>query len=180
MYDRTDRIAREDQALATLDHHARRAREAGKTARTGALLVVVLILAAVWVGFMVPPPSAHSAPRPAAASPVKGEVDVCTTGLSKSWTRTLERKANRQLQQRIDVHRRSEDHLRGCDVVVWQGGRVAYDYTTDQPAANPRYAVMVRTPYNLMAAVEINVGSITPKAQRPQTIIDALRTAGIR
>ena len=88
--------------------------------------------------------------------------------------------ANRQLQQRVDVHRRSEDHLAGCDVVVWQGGRVAYDYTTDQDSANPHYAVMVRTPYNLMAAVEINVGSITPNAQRPQTIIDALRTAGIR
>ena len=35
MYDRTDRTAREDQALAELDHHARRARDAGKTARTG-------------------------------------------------------------------------------------------------------------------------------------------------
>lgn len=175
-----DRIAREDQALAELDYHARRAREAGRTARTGGLLVVVLILAAVWAGYMAPVPEAHSAPRAAAASPVKGEVDVCTTGLGKSWTRKLERNANRQLQQRIDVHRRSENNMRGCDVVVWQGGRVAYDYTTDQPAPNPRYAVMVNTPYNAMATVEVNVGSVTPKAKRPQTIIDALRAAGIR
>lgn len=177
MSDRTDR---EDQALATLDRYARRAREAGKTIRTGALLIVVLILAAIWAGYMAPVPEANSAPRPAAASPVKGEVDVCTTGLGKSWTRKLEREANRQLQQRVDVHRRSEDHLRGCDVVVWQGGRVAYDYTTDQPAPNPRYHVMVNTPAAIIAPVEVNVGSVTPKAQRPQTIIDALRTAGIR
>ena len=179
MDDRTDRIAREDQAIAELDHHARRAREAGKTARTGALLVVVLILAAFWAGYMGPTPEAHSAPRPAAVSPVKGEVDVCTTGLGKSWTRKLERKANRHLQQRIDVHRRSEDHLRGCDVVIWAGGRVAENYLTGQPAPNPRYHVQVGSPYN-MATVEINVGTITPRKQRPATIVQALREAGIR
>lgn len=152
-----------------------------RTANAGILLAAAIITALL-LGWLAPwaPSTAHAAPVPAVASPVKGEVDVCTTGLGKSWTRKLERKANRQLQQRIDVHRRSEDHLRGCDVVVWQGGRVAYDYTTDQDSPNPRYHVMVRTPYNLMAPVEVNVGSITPRKQRPQTIIDALRAAGIR
>lgn len=136
------------------------------------VLLTVLILGSVWLGFMLPVPRAE-------ASPVSGKVDVCTTGLAKSWTKKLERKANKALRQKIDVHRRSEDHLGGCDVVVWRGGRVAINNLSGELAPNPRYHVQVGSPYN-MATVEINVGSVTPRKQRPATIVAALKEAGIR
>ena len=68
------RCRRGCRSVAELAHHARRAREAGKTARTGALLVVVLILAAFWAGYMGPTPEAHGAPRPASCIPQKSSI----------------------------------------------------------------------------------------------------------
>lgn len=178
--DRTDRITREADAMAELDRYAAQAREAGKTARLGALLIVLLIMAALLAGFNAPRPAHASAVTKTVglASPVHGKVDVCTTGLAKSWTRKLERKANRTFHQKIDVHRRSEDGLAGCDVVIWRGGHVALDYITGEPSSNPRYHVYTG-PY-AMATVEINVGTVTPRKARPATIIAALKAAGIR
>lgn len=179
--DRTARMAREDQAMAELDRYAREAREAGKTARLGALFVVVILMAALWAGFMAPVPEANSAPRPTATR-VSGEVDVCVlkADLGRSWTRGLERKANRRYVQRIDVQRRAEDRLGGCDVVVWAGGKVAEDYVAGTPAPNPRYHVY--TGEYAMVAGEVNVGTSTPRKQRQATMLaalQALHTAGV-
>lgn len=147
------------------------------------ILLVAAIITALLLGWWAPwaPGTAHAAAPVAtwSTSPVRGEVDVCTTGLAKSWTRKLERKANREFRQRIDVHRRAEDNLGGCDVVIWRGGRVAIVNLTGEPSPNPRYHVQVGSPYNL-ATVEINVGTVTPRKQRPATIVHALREAGIR
>lgn len=120
------------------------------------------------------------AATPAEASPVRGEVDVCVmkSDVPKSWTKGLEKKANKAFKQKIDVHRIAEDDFGGCDVVVWTGGRVAVDYITGKKAPNPRFHVY--TGEYAMAAVEINVGRVTPKKKRPATLVKALKVAGIR
>ena len=111
----------------------------------------------------------HGRPSVHAGGRIKGTVDVCTTGLGRSWTRGLERRANKRFHQHVEVHRRGEDHLRGCDIVVWLGGRVALDYVAGMPAANPRYDVYTG-PYAI-AKAEVNVGSSTPRKARVRTLL---------
>ena len=161
-----------DHAMAEFDRNARRAREAGRTIRSGAILVAVLLMAALWAGFMAPVPEAHSATR------IRGKVDVCVmrSDTPKSWTRGLERAANREFRQRIDVRRIAEDRLGGCDVVVWTEGRTALNYLTGLPSTNPRYSVMTSGVFK----IEINLGSVTPRRERRATLIQALREGGVR
>ena len=140
-------------------------------------LTVALIIGSLLFGLLFQPPWA---PRPAHAAIHPGTVHVCTTGIAKSWTKGLQRKANKAFHQRIRVHRVSEDGLtrRHCDVVVWRGGRVALDYITGEPAANPYWHVYTG-PY-AMADAEINVGTVTPKGKRPAELVKALRAAGVQ
>lgn len=124
--------------------------------------------------------SAPWAPRPAhSAVRVTGEVDVCVlkADLGKSWTRGLEKAANREYRQPVNVKRVGEDQLGGCEVVVWAGGKVAEDYVNGTPAPNPRYHVY--TGVYALADAEINVGTSTPRKERKATLLQALRESGV-
>lgn len=151
--------------------------------RLGRIAAGVLIVLAFLAGTLVSPPwaprPAHATVRPATMT-AGGSVDVCVLkeDLGRSWTRGLEKKANRRFHQRIEVHRVNEDHLGRCEVVVWKGGRVALDYISGQPASNPRYHVYTG-PY-AMADAEVNVGSSTPRKARVATLLAALKAAGVR
>lgn len=121
-------------------------------------------------------------PIPADASPVKGKVDVCVTDAPRSWTKGLSKKANRTFDQKIKVHRVTENELgTWCDVLVWVSNErdtgQAVNVITGDLAG--RYFVLVGSDYNYNT-VEVNVGSGTPKKARTNTIVSALKKAGIQ
>lgn len=169
------RIAREDQAAADLElSMVARAQRADHRLRR--ILTAALIVGATLVGLLWAPPWA---PRPAHAAGTGPRVDVCVlkADLGKSWTRGLEKAANREYRQPVNVKRVSEDQLGGCEVVVWAGGKVALDYITGEPAPNPRYHVY--TGEYAMVDAEINVGTSTPRKERKATLLQALRESGV-
>ena len=126
------------------------------------------------------------APQPAEAAGVRirGDVDVCVmrADFPKRWTRGVERKLNREFEQRIDVRRIREDRFAGCDVIVWWSGeRRAFDHVAgDYSPTGPVWHQLSGTEWN-MFDIEINVGSdgIRGKSGKA-TLTNALRQAGIR
>jgi hypothetical protein len=133
-------------------------------------LVRLAILLATMVGLLL---GLQAFPHPAHAA-IRGTADVCVlSDTPRSWTRGLEKAANRKFSQRVEVTRVREDHIPGrCDVLVWVNGRVAEDYVNGTPAVNPWYDVYTG-PY-AMTDAEINLGSITPRNQRRATLLEAL------
>lgn len=142
-----------------------------RTARRIRTLALVALLAGAFLYGMLF--SAPWAPRPAhattvaaaPASPIKGTVDVCAVEVPKSWTKGLQRKANRALQQRVRVHRVTEWTLadQPCDLFLWT------TESSRQLGLSPADGEM----FEVLATAK-------KKKQRPAAVVRALKAAGIR
>ena len=98
-----------------------------------------------------------------AVTPVRGRVDVCAIETPKSWTKGLQRKANRAFQQRVKVYRVTEWTLadQPCDLFLWTTG--------------DRNSVGI-SPADGEDMYELTV---TAKTHRPRAIVRTLKDAGI-
>lgn len=123
-------------------------------------LVRIAILLAAMAGLLI----GLQAPMPADAA-IRGTVDVCTIEIPKSWTKGLQRKANRVFDQRVRVHRVTEWTLadQPCDVYIWgmESRRQVGLYVEDDFESE-------------------TIVTAKTKKQRPATIVNGLRQVGVR
>lgn len=151
----TDRQAREAAVAAELelDSMILKARRINR-----AIIVTLLVIGAILVGFNWPKP-AHAATR------IPGRVDVCTIEVPKSWTKGLQKQANRAFVQQVKVIRTNEWKMfrYSCDVYVSTSGDSREVILSDALAAEWESTARAGT-----------------KRQRPAAIVNALREAGVR
>ncbi len=124
--------------------------------------VFLLIAAALLVGFNWPQP-ADAAVTPTAS--IGGRVDICAIEVPKSWTKKLQRKANRAFSQRVKVVRTNEWKLadQPCDIFV--------------STSEDRRTVILSDASAAEWEVTATAGR---KSQRPAAIVATLRSLGIR
>jgi hypothetical protein len=148
----TDRQQREAAVAAELelDSMILKARRINR-----AIIVTLLVIGALLVGFNWSTP-AHAATR---------RVDVCTIEVPKSWTKGLQKQANRAFVQQVKVIRTNEWKMfkYSCDVYV--------STSTD------RREVILS---DARAAEWESTAKAGTKRQRPAAIVNALREAGVR
>ena len=138
------------------DHNARRLAAQAQESENTLLFIAVALIAAVLIVFnFLVLPEAHSATN-------KGRLDICAIEVPKSWTKGLQKKANRAFSQRVKVVRTNEWKLadQPCDVTVWTSG--------------DRRTVILSDAHT--AEWEVTAKA-SRKSQRPGAIVKALKTA---
>lgn len=123
------------------------------------LLAVAFAIGLWWHPAWAPLPEAHAATR------IPGRVDVCAIEVPKSWTKGLQKQANRAFVQQVKVIRTNEWKMfrYSCDVYV-------------STSVDSREVILS----DALAAEWESTAKAGTKRQRPAAIVNALREAGVR